>query len=199
MQDKKEPLYLEGQLLARVDKFSSSLVPGLVTTAPPFSFHPFHPCPTPLPTLHCLQRRHQQSRTSSSGTVFLHCGIQRKRFFSGVGYNGRGVRPVWIHQRTISGCFLPNIFCCIKQSRGFFSIVPHTGMVSLPLLPTAQKNLCSVSHTAECSVPLGDTVQKNDTKNYIFLLKGIVSRDFRPLVFYESNLSTPLIQNLKPF
>jgi hypothetical protein len=27
--------------------------------------------------------------------VFLHCGIQRKRFFSVVGYNGRGFFPLW--------------------------------------------------------------------------------------------------------
>ncbi len=72
LQNNKEPhTYLEGQLLTRGDKFPSTLAPSLVTTAPPFSFHPFHPFhsfPTPQPTLHCLQRRHQQSRSSLSET-----------------------------------------------------------------------------------------------------------------------------------
>jgi hypothetical protein len=53
----KEPhTYLEGQLLARGDEFPTTLAPSLVTIAPPFSLHPFHPLPTPKPTLHCLQR-----------------------------------------------------------------------------------------------------------------------------------------------
>ncbi len=58
--------YLDGQLSARGDKFPSSLVPCLVTTAPPFGFHPFL---TPQFTLHYLHRRRQQSRPSLSGTV----------------------------------------------------------------------------------------------------------------------------------
>jgi hypothetical protein len=60
--------YWEGQLLACGDKFPSTLVPSLVTTAPPFSFHPF---PTPQPTSHYLQGRHQQSRSSLSGTLIV--------------------------------------------------------------------------------------------------------------------------------
>ncbi len=47
------------------------LVPCLVATAPPFGFCPFHPFPTPQPTLHYFQRRHQQSYSSSSGTLML--------------------------------------------------------------------------------------------------------------------------------
>jgi hypothetical protein len=43
---------MEGQLLAHSDEFPSTLVPCLVTTAQPFGFFPFHPFPTPQPTLH---------------------------------------------------------------------------------------------------------------------------------------------------
>jgi hypothetical protein len=65
----KEPhTYLEGQLLARGDEFPSTLDPSLVTTAPPFSLHPFCPFPTSQPTQHCLQRQNQRSRSSLSGT-----------------------------------------------------------------------------------------------------------------------------------
>jgi hypothetical protein len=38
--NKKTPTYLEGQLLARSDEFPSTLVPYLVTTAPPLAFAP---------------------------------------------------------------------------------------------------------------------------------------------------------------
>jgi hypothetical protein len=64
--------YLEGQLLARGDKFPSTLFPGLGTTAPPFGFYPFHTFLTPKFTLHYLHRRHQQSRSSSSGTISIY-------------------------------------------------------------------------------------------------------------------------------
>ncbi len=37
------PHYLESQLFVRGDKFPSTLVSGLVTTAPPLGFYPFHP------------------------------------------------------------------------------------------------------------------------------------------------------------
>jgi hypothetical protein len=67
--NKEANTYLEGQLLARGDEFPSTLAPSLVTTASPFSLHPFHPFPTPQPTLHCLQIRDQQSWSSSSGTL----------------------------------------------------------------------------------------------------------------------------------
>ncbi len=72
LQNNKEPhTYLEAQLLAHDDEFPSTLAPDLVTTAPPFSLHPVYPFPTPQPTLHCLQRQLQQTRssTSTSGTV----------------------------------------------------------------------------------------------------------------------------------
>ncbi len=74
----KEPrfTYLEGQLLARGDKFPSTLVPSLVTTAPPLGFYPFHHFPIPQSPLHYFKRQHQQSWSSSSGTVFLL--VQRK-------------------------------------------------------------------------------------------------------------------------
>jgi hypothetical protein len=39
---KETPTYLEGQFLARVDESPSSLVPCLVTTAPPMALAPFH-------------------------------------------------------------------------------------------------------------------------------------------------------------
>jgi hypothetical protein len=42
-------------------------------------------------------------------------------------------------------------------------------------------------------------VLSQDRSYLIEGLKEIVSRDFRPLFFHESNRSTPLIQNLKPF
>ncbi len=35
--------YLDSQLPARGDDFPSTLVPSLVTTAPPLGFYPFHP------------------------------------------------------------------------------------------------------------------------------------------------------------
>ncbi len=63
--------YLEGQLLACGDKFPSTLVSFLETTAPPFSFRLFHPFPTPQPTSHYLQWRHQKSQYSSSGTFIV--------------------------------------------------------------------------------------------------------------------------------
>ncbi len=47
---------MEGQFLAHGGEFPSSLVPFLVTTAPPFDSCPFHPFPTPQPTLHYLQQ-----------------------------------------------------------------------------------------------------------------------------------------------
>ncbi len=40
-------------VLGRGDEFLSTLVPSLVTTAPPFRLYPFLPFPTPQPTLHC--------------------------------------------------------------------------------------------------------------------------------------------------
>jgi hypothetical protein len=68
------PSYLEGQFLACGDESPSTLVSCLVTTAPPFGFCPFHPFPTPQPTLHYWQRWRQQSRSSSSGTVITIAG-----------------------------------------------------------------------------------------------------------------------------
>jgi hypothetical protein len=62
---------LEGQLLARGDEFPSTLFPSLVTTAPPLGFYPFHPFLIPQFTLHYLQRRHQQSWSSSSRAVIV--------------------------------------------------------------------------------------------------------------------------------
>jgi hypothetical protein len=63
--------YLDGQLSARCDKFPSTLVPCLVTAAPPLGFYSFHPFLTPQFTLHNLHRQHQQSRPSSSRTVVM--------------------------------------------------------------------------------------------------------------------------------
>jgi hypothetical protein len=45
--------------------------PLSASNCPPFGFYPFHPFPTPQPRLHYLHRRHQQSRSSSSGPA-LH-------------------------------------------------------------------------------------------------------------------------------
>jgi hypothetical protein len=65
LQTNKEPYtYLEGQLLAHGDEFPSTLAPSLVITAPTFILYPFHPFPTPQPTLHCY-------RTTSTITVFF--------------------------------------------------------------------------------------------------------------------------------
>jgi hypothetical protein len=61
--------YLEGQFLVCGNVFPCTLVPSLVTTAPPLGFYHFHPFLTIQFTLHYLHRRHQQSRSSSSGTV----------------------------------------------------------------------------------------------------------------------------------
>jgi hypothetical protein len=44
----------------------SGPLPG--SNCPPFGSYPLHSFPTPQPTLNYLQRRHQQSRSSSSGT-----------------------------------------------------------------------------------------------------------------------------------
>ncbi len=68
LQSNKDSYLLGGLALTRCDEFPSTPVPCLVTTVPPFSFHPFHLFSTPQPTLHYLQRRHQQSRSSSSRT-----------------------------------------------------------------------------------------------------------------------------------
>ncbi len=74
---KKEPLLLikyptlltwRASFSARGDESPSTLVSGLVTTAPPLGFYPFQPFLTPQFTLHCLHRQHQQS---SSGTVHI--------------------------------------------------------------------------------------------------------------------------------
>jgi hypothetical protein len=59
--------YLEGQFLARGDEFPSTLVPSLVTTAPPFSLHHFHPFP-PFPPLGHITLF---TETTSTITVFF--------------------------------------------------------------------------------------------------------------------------------
>jgi hypothetical protein len=43
--NKKTRTYLDGQLLARGDEFPSTLVPYLITTAPPLAFAPLMPYP----------------------------------------------------------------------------------------------------------------------------------------------------------
>ncbi len=43
--ERRTPTYLEGQLLARGGEFPSTLVPCLVTTAPPLVLAPFTPFP----------------------------------------------------------------------------------------------------------------------------------------------------------
>jgi hypothetical protein len=82
--NKESPLsYLEGQLLARGDEFPSTLVPSLVTTAPPLGFYPFHSFPTLQFPSHCLHRRHQQSWSSWTGTVTVNKnidGVQKGEF-----------------------------------------------------------------------------------------------------------------------
>jgi hypothetical protein len=50
------------------DEYSSTLVSGLLTTAPLLGFYPSHPFHTPQLKLHYLHRWHQQSRSSRSGT-----------------------------------------------------------------------------------------------------------------------------------
>jgi hypothetical protein len=45
-QQQRTSTFLEGQFLARGDKFPSTLVPSLVTTAPPLSLHHFYPLST---------------------------------------------------------------------------------------------------------------------------------------------------------
>jgi hypothetical protein len=70
--------YLESQLFARCDESPSTLVSGLVTTAPPLGFYPFHPFLTPQFTLHYLHRRYQQSRPSSFGTLQFNEYLNKK-------------------------------------------------------------------------------------------------------------------------
>jgi hypothetical protein len=64
--------YLENQFFAHGDEFQSTLVSGLLTTAPSLGFYPFHPFLIPQFTLHYLHRRHQQSQPSWSGTNIVY-------------------------------------------------------------------------------------------------------------------------------
>jgi hypothetical protein len=52
--------------------------------------------------------------------IFLHCGIQRKRFFLVVGYNGKSFPPLWDTTEEVFFHF------GIQQKR-FFSVVGYNG------------------------------------------------------------------------
>ncbi len=97
--------------------------------------------------------------------VFLHCGIQRKRFSFVEGYNRR--------------CFYPLLDLTrnnLRRFNKFLSVVSHNSGVFLhtakePLYPTqyCKRIFSVVSLNAEDSVPLWDTTDKNDTtQNDIF-------------------------------
>jgi hypothetical protein len=53
--------------------------------------------------------------------IFLRCGIQRKRFFFVVGYNGRNFPPLW------------------DTTEEVFSIVGYNGRGFFPLWDTMEK------------------------------------------------------------
>jgi hypothetical protein len=55
--------------------------------------------------------------------IFLRCGIQRKRFFFIVGYNGRRFPPLW------------------NTTEKVFSIVGYNGRGFFPLWDTMEKNI----------------------------------------------------------
>jgi hypothetical protein len=70
--NKVTPQYFLGEpAFAHGDESPSTLVSGLVTTAPPLGFFRFHPFLTPQFTLHHLYRQPQQSRPSWSGTMIF--------------------------------------------------------------------------------------------------------------------------------
>jgi hypothetical protein len=62
---KGTPTYLEGQFVAHGDEFPSSLVPCLVTTAPPLTLAPFHPFSHPSAHITLF------TRMTSTITVFF--------------------------------------------------------------------------------------------------------------------------------
>ncbi len=97
--------------------------------------------------------------------TFFKCEIQGKRFSFGAGYATEQFQDFsW-----------QIFFCCFQQSRGFFPVVSHTGVVFLPLYPTAQKNIlqCIPKYRRFCSVVGYSAGKLYNTKQYLFISKGL--------------------------
>jgi hypothetical protein len=77
--NKESPLYVLTWMASFLLVVTNSHPPW----SAPLGFYPFYPFLTPQLTLHYLHRRHQQSRTSSSGTVMsllTYCAESRGKW-----------------------------------------------------------------------------------------------------------------------
>jgi hypothetical protein len=94
-----------------------------------------------------IQRKRFFSVVGYNGRVFSRCGIQQRRFSYVVGYNRRGFFPLWDTTEEV-------FFRCGIQRRtisgwrtNFVLLYPTMHEIFLPLYPTPQQNLvkCTVS------------------------------------------------------
>ncbi len=79
--------------------------------------------------------------------VFFRCGIQRKSFFSDVGYNKEGIPPLWDATEE-------DFFRCEIQRRTFFSIVSHNAGNFSSIVSYTTAESYAVYHVPEKSLAL---------------------------------------------